>query len=458
MGKSTKVEAPATPDYAAANREGVMADIETLPIRLAAEQAAAAGTRWTNPVDGKTYDFGLGTDWAAYAKSPGVAAAYEKAKADGTATGQTAVQFAQNYYNTTGRGAGDAVPLLGGDAAAARRNIESALQYAQGGADISRTLAKQQLQDQLELAPQYNALNLQSQRDAYTASLEAQKQGQQQGMDLELQYRPKYTESELAAQKAAWQQSMEQGKQSTYEYADWQKDLLPQMNALGLDAQRAAYNQGLTLADQGAAASQATMGQLNASLLPTRDAWGKSVQDELAMGSKLTAAQQAQVENDVRSGQAARGNILGNAAMINEAMAKFDMGQKLLTQRQAAAKDYVQGSNLVQVQQPSAQMTSAQAVNPLMPNFSSGQMQTAATPAFSASTVAGANLSPYAVNQSNGFNYLNANAGQQAANFAQQSYGTQANIYSTQQQAATAKAQMGMDMMGTLAGGAMSFI
>lgn len=362
MGKNTKIDAPATPDYAAANREGIMADIETLPIRLAAEQAASAGTSWTNPADGKTYNFGLGEDWATYAKNPTVAAAYEQAKATGTANGQSAVQFAQNYYNNVGRGSGDAVPLLGGDAAAARRSIDSALQYAQGGADIQRQLEKQRLSDSLELLPQFNQLNLDAQRQAYDASLTAQQKGQQQAMDLELAYRPKYTESELTAQKQAWNQSMEQGKKATYDYADWQKDLLPQMNALGLDAQRAAYSQGLTLADQGAKAAQATMGALNTNLVPTRDAWGKSVATELAKGSQLTDAQRAQMENDVRSGQAARGNVLGNAAMLDEAIAKFDLGQKLLTQRQAAAKDFVQGSNLVQVQQPSAQMTSAQAV------------------------------------------------------------------------------------------------
>lgn len=53
--------APAAPDYAAANREGVMADIETLPLRKQIEAAARMGKDYTDPNTGKTYSFeGLG--------------------------------------------------------------------------------------------------------------------------------------------------------------------------------------------------------------------------------------------------------------------------------------------------------------------------------------------------------------------------------------------------------------
>lgn len=58
-------DGPEAPDYAAANREGIMADIETLPLRRLIEQAAKAGTKVTykDPTTGeeKTADFtGLG--------------------------------------------------------------------------------------------------------------------------------------------------------------------------------------------------------------------------------------------------------------------------------------------------------------------------------------------------------------------------------------------------------------
>lgn len=56
---------PKAPDYAAANREGVLADIETLPLRRMIESAAKAGEKieYTDPRTGekKTVDFtGLG--------------------------------------------------------------------------------------------------------------------------------------------------------------------------------------------------------------------------------------------------------------------------------------------------------------------------------------------------------------------------------------------------------------
>lgn len=62
---AASADAPDAPDYAAANREGVLADIETLPLRRLIEQASKAGTKitYTDPRSGeqKTADFtGLG--------------------------------------------------------------------------------------------------------------------------------------------------------------------------------------------------------------------------------------------------------------------------------------------------------------------------------------------------------------------------------------------------------------
>ena len=58
-------KSPDAPDYAAASREGVLADIETLPIRRLIDAAAKAGTKvtYTDPATGKekTADFtGMG--------------------------------------------------------------------------------------------------------------------------------------------------------------------------------------------------------------------------------------------------------------------------------------------------------------------------------------------------------------------------------------------------------------
>ena len=70
MGSTKIPAAPAAPDYAAANREGIYTDLETLPLRRQIEQAASLGQllNYTDPRTGKpvTADFtGLG-DAAGY--------------------------------------------------------------------------------------------------------------------------------------------------------------------------------------------------------------------------------------------------------------------------------------------------------------------------------------------------------------------------------------------------------
>lgn len=65
VASAMQQDAPGAPDYAAANREGVMADIETLPIRRQIEAAARQGTvvEYRDPSTGqtRTADFrGLG--------------------------------------------------------------------------------------------------------------------------------------------------------------------------------------------------------------------------------------------------------------------------------------------------------------------------------------------------------------------------------------------------------------
>lgn len=58
---------PETPDYAAANREGILTDIETLPTRRLLDQSARLGRKGEFELDGKTYEYdftGLGdADW-----------------------------------------------------------------------------------------------------------------------------------------------------------------------------------------------------------------------------------------------------------------------------------------------------------------------------------------------------------------------------------------------------------
>lgn len=66
--------------------------------------------------------------------------------------------------------------------------------------------------------------------------------------------------------------------------------------------------------------------------------------EELAAGRNLGEAASRQVEQSVRGAQAARGNVYGAANIGQEALAKFDMGQRLLTQRMSNAQAYALGT------------------------------------------------------------------------------------------------------------------
>ena len=343
------VKTPEAPDLGKATREGYEADMQTLPLRLMVEQAAAAGESYTDPTNGKVYDF---TEY-------------------------------------------------GGDAAKLDRDLKANLALAQGGADISRQLEYQRLQDELALQPQYNKLNLQAQKDAYTASLDAGAEGTRRSYEQELAYLPKFNQAQLAAQAEAYKQSLDLGDTGARRNAALQQELLPGINDLGLSEQNKAYQAAI------AAGRQADPG--SAAL---RDALLKGTADDLAMGSNLDAGQTARTEQSVRRGQAARGNILGPTATVEEAMALTGYGDQLKTQRQSAA------FQALGTQPLTPQFTTQTAVNTVMPQLQAQNQLNTQNPNFQATTSSGANLKPAAVQQSATWTYGNAGAGQFGANYA----------------------------------------
>ena len=133
----------------------------------------------------------------------------------------------------------------------------------------------------------------------------------------------------------------------------------------------------------------------------TRKEMGESILEELRQGSALTDEQRTQVTQAERAAQAARGNVFGSAPAAAEAMAVGDAGFRMKQQRLANAAAFLSGSTPVA---QFGQISGAQA---------------GASP-----------FTPVAVQQGVG---LNPNAGQSGANFAQQTYGTQAGIYANQQ-------------------------
>ncbi len=231
----TPAPPPATPDYAAANKEGVQAEMDALPLKNKLNAAAQLGQKYTDPDTGKVYDF-------------------------------TGV----------------------------------------GNSDLSLAQAKS---------------------NAQTADLSAQS-----ALDLGSKY----------------------GQQ----FSDQAQALLKEQDPVGF--------------------------QLRKDL-------AQKTSDELAAGGNLTDDENAQVEKQIRGGQAARGNILGNAPTSQEVLAKTGLSQQLLQQRMANAQSYALSAPL------SAQYASL-----------SGAQQGAA-PNQATAVMAG---------------QMNPNAGQLGANFAQQSFGT----------------------------------
>ena len=163
-----------------------------------------------------------------------------------------------------------------------------------------------------------------------------------------------------------------------------------------------------------------------------REAAAKKIYNELLAGDGLTVEEAKQAEEEIRGAQAARGNILGNAASAQEALGKFELKQKLKQQRLGNASQYYLGTPITAQYQ----------------SLSGAQQGTA----------------PYQpVNFASGMG-LNANAGAQGAQYAQGIYGTQmsgynaglgysANIYSADSQ----KPNPWMQGLGVVAGAAAAY-
>ena len=114
--------------------------------------------------------------------------------------------------------------------------------------------------------------------------------------------------------------------------------------------------------------------------------------EELSAGRELGEDASRQVEQSVRGAQSARGNVYGSANIGQEALAKFDAGQRLLTQRMSQAQAYALGTPI-----------------------------TAQYGAISGAQQGAANFAPMQLQQGIA---QNPNAGAQAAQFASSNYST----------------------------------
>lgn len=349
-------EAPPAPDYAAANVAGVQADASTLPFRLAISNAAQLGKSYTDPETGKTYDF-------------------------------------------TGLGMADQTAIA----------TQQARDIMQAGSDISLAQERKRLQSELELLPQFNALNLAQQQAAIDQALEASKKFTANSYEQNLDYMPKFGALQRDEDAKTFAQNLDLGKTATFATADWQKELLPILNQVYSQAQSDSY----------AAAGAAGRAE-NPNAYAARDALGKQIADELAKGSEMTDAQKRAYTEKVRGAQASRGNIMGDSAGFDEALKLTGYGDQLQKDRQAAALSFINSRDLA------PNFSTVGAVNPVVPNFGSTQPINPQVPNLQATTTTGPNLNPAGV-QTNPLAFLNPSAGSNSASMASNIWQSQNN-------------------------------
>jgi hypothetical protein len=440
------VDSPKAPNYAEANREGILTDIETLPLRLMAERAASEGkTLFRDQKGNYTLEpvelRGPEPNWANLAREDWkqrVASGLEERTFDEWFKDHLAENptdaGAQEYKAWLDAGkAGAVADFTGlGDDTRRQRDIEAAKELYTAGADISRDLEKGRLADLLEMLPQFNELNLDQQKAAYQAALDAAKAGETTRLDMELEYRPKFTESELAAQEKAFDQSLDLSDRGSRRQQALQKELMPGLIDMANESQsaaRRAATESLKETDPEAYAMRTKLGQQLLSDLDSED---------------LTPAQRRRVEQSMRMSQAARGNVLGSAAAFDEALAVSGYGEDLRRQRVGDAMNFL---NLRDI---TPQFAAPAAANPLMPMQSAGSYNPN-LPNFTATTAAGPNLGPQQITQGGAFNFTNANAGQQGLQY-------NMDVWNAKREDAQANANRWMEGLSAGAGLASSFI
>ena len=365
MGKSAPAP-PSAPDYAEANREGVYADIETLPVRRMIEAAARLGEKVT----------------------------YEDPK-----TGESRIADFTGF----------------GDIDLTRNEMEGML-------DLVPQLSQAQLDNLIQFGPKFIA----EQRSQM-------EQVDPEGFRLREDFAKRLREGDRTAE-----------------------DLLG----------GTAYEEVGTAPDM-----QTDTGQT----AEMRRLLEEQVLDQLMMGEQLTTAQQRALEQGVRGAAAARGQALGTGSGLREAIAKLEGGMQLGQRRRGEALGLLSSgqteadrANMIAQQSFASAIQRVQQVNQArnvgsqqqlaarqqdVGNIQSylGLQPIAAQGGMMSGLQQGA--SPFTMPQMQRGGTLNANAGQHAAGFAGDVFGTQASIYKTQSEQPTTAGALG-GLAGSVLGAA----
>jgi len=151
-----------------------------------------------------------------------------------------------------------------------------------------------------------------------------------------------------------------------------------------------------------------------------REELGQQISTDLAAGDSVSAAEQGRISQSVLRAQTARGNVRGLAPAVQEVLAQDQFARQRQAQRRGEAAAFLSGTT------PLSQF---------------GQLRSAQVGA-----------APFVNAQIQGATMLDPNAGALAAQFAQQSFGTQANIYGSQLQYKASQGNPWMEGLGMAAG------
>jgi hypothetical protein len=123
--------------------------------------------------------------------------------------------------------------------------------------------------------------------------------------------------------------------------------LEPEITAAQIKKQEALSASELQLNQQYMPQFTALFGQqlqaANPQLMPTYNMLGERVRGDLALGYDLGEGLSGEIEQSIRGGQAARGNILGAAPTAQEAFGTGQAALALYNQRTTAAQNFLQG-------------------------------------------------------------------------------------------------------------------
>lgn len=291
IAAATRPKAPGSPDYAAATREGYLADIETLPRRKEIEAAARLGT--TVLKEGYTSKtIQAGGDEAAQtlsqleAKAKDAKAAWDEAIAKGP----------------TGR-----YTLINGHE---RRFVQD----------------KDQKVDEKKAA--YESAN--------TALLNYQNQFKADGGGNQTIYFDKKGNPVSASEAILKDFSGISDIDQSVEAARAQLDFMDETAQAQYDLQQKF---GAQFIDQ----QLEFLKQSDPIGFQMREDMGRKILSE-GFGTNLSPSQTQEVQQSARAGQSARGNIFGAAPAAAEAMQVGDAGYRLQQQRLANASSFIQGT------------------------------------------------------------------------------------------------------------------